>query len=46
MELTTNALNLNVFSNNDASSDFTWATNDTLTALGSAYIVIVSAINR
>ena len=36
-----NALNLNVggdFSNNDASSDFVWGANDTLTVLGSADI--------
>ena len=46
--ITTNALNLQVggdFSNNDASSDFTWATNDILTVLGSAYIVTASFDN-
>ena len=46
--ITTNALNLNVggdFSNNDASSDFVWGANDTLTVLGSADITTDSFNN-
>ena len=46
--ITTNALNLNVggdFSNNDASSDFVWGANDTLTVLGSADITTDSFTN-
>ena len=43
-----NALNLNVggdFSNNDASSDFVWGANDTLTVLGTASVVAASFNN-
>ena len=39
--ITTNTLNLNVggdFSNNDASSDFVWGANDSLTVLGNASV--------
>ena len=46
--ITTNAFNLNVggdFSNNDASSDFTWGANDTLTVSGSASVVADSFNN-
>ena len=46
--ITTNAFNLNVggdFSNNDASSDFTWGANDTLTVLGTASVVADSFSN-
>ena len=46
--ITTNAFNLNVgddFSNNDASSDFTWGANDTLTVSGSASVVVDSFNN-
>ena len=47
--ITTNSFNLNVggdFSNNDASSDFVWGANDTLTVLGSASVVADSFNNR
>ena len=40
--ITTNTINLNVggnFSNNDASSDFVWNANDSLTVLGTASVV-------
>ena len=43
-----NALNLNVggdFSNNDASNDFVWGANDTLTVLGTASVVAASFNN-
>ena len=46
--ITTNTLNLNVggdFSNNDASSDFVWGANDTLTVLGTASVVADSFNN-
>ena len=46
--ITTNTLNLQVggnFSNNDASNDFTWRTNDSLTVLGTADITVNSFIN-
>ena len=46
--ITTNAFNLNVggdFSNNDASSDFVWGANDTLTVLGTASVVADSFNN-
>ena len=46
--ITTNTLNLNVggnFSNNDASSDFVWNANDSLTVLGTASVVAASFTN-
>ena len=46
--ITTNTINLNVggnFSNNDASSDFVWNANDSLTVLGTASVVAASFTN-
>ena len=46
--ITTNTLNLQVggnFSNNDASNDFTWRTNDSLTVLGTADITATDFTN-